>query len=132
MNQLRQLVEPFDKRLIQTKGGSFAASYVAHSEVEQRLLAVVGPHSFQVTDILRSNGVIEGCLGTLTVEIDGKEVTITEVGDCERPENWKTDGARLKDAASDAYKRCAMRVGVGLHLWSQEHFFIDKLLDKKE
>jgi hypothetical protein len=26
----------------------------------------------------------------------------------------------LKDAASDAFKRCAMRVGVGLHLWTKE------------
>lgn len=132
MNQLRQLVEPFDPRLIQTKGGSFAASYVAHSEVEQRILAVLGPISFGVTEILRCNGIIEGCLASMTAEIDGREVTVTEAGDCERPENWKTDGARLKDATSDAYKRCAMRLGVGLHLWSQEHFFIDKLLDKKE
>jgi len=127
MKQLAKLVEPFDERLIKTKGGSFAASYVAHSEVEQKLLATIGPHDFAVTEVLRgSDGKIEGCLARMAAVIDGEPVEIVEVGDCERPDNWKTEGARLKDAASDAYKRCAMRLGVGLHLWSQELFWLDK------
>ena len=133
MKQLAKLVEPFDQRLIQQKGGSFAASYVAHSEVEQKLLATIGVHDFAVTEILRGpDGIIEGCLGTMTAEVDGRAVTITEVGDCERPGNWKTEGARLKDAASDAYKRCAMRLGVGLHLWSQELYWLDKYFKSDE
>ena len=127
MKQLAKLVEPFDKRLIKQKGGSFAASYVAHSEVEQKLLATIGPHDFAVTEVLRGpDGKIEGCLARMAAVIDGEPVEIVEVGDCERPDNWKTEGARLKDAASDAYKRCAMRLGVGLHLWSQDMFWLDK------
>ena len=34
----------------------------------------------------------------------------------------------FKDAASDALKRCAMRLGLGLHLWAQEHYFLDQQL----
>ena len=52
----------------------------------------------------------------MTVEIDGQLVTVEEAGDVEQPFNWHTDGARLKDAISDAVKRCAMAFGVGLHL----------------
>lgn len=51
-----------------------------------------------------------------------------EAGDCEEPHNWKTDGQRLKDAMSDAYKRCAMRWGCGLHLWSQKEYFLHESL----
>ena len=70
----------------------------------------------------------------MTVEIDGELVTVEEVGDVEQPFNWKSDGARLKDAVSDAVKRCAMAFGVGLHLWSQyegqSEYFLDKQLEK--
>ena len=52
----------------------------------------------------------------------------------QNPTNWRTDGARLKDAVSDAIKRCAMAIGVGLHLWSQfegkSEYFLDKQLEK--
>ena len=70
----------------------------------------------------------------LTVEIDGQLVTVEEAGDVEQPFNWNTDGARLKDAISDAVKRCAMAFGVGLHLWAQfegkSEYFLDKQLEK--
>ena len=40
----------------------------------------------------------------------------------------------MKDAMSDAIKRCAMALGVGLHLWSQmgdqDEYFLDKQLAK--
>jgi hypothetical protein len=29
---------------------------------------------------------------------------------------------------SDALKRCAMRLGLGLRLWAQEHYFLDQQL----
>ena len=70
----------------------------------------------------------------LTVEIDGELVTVEEAGDVEQPFNWRTDGARLKDAVSDAVKRCAMAMGVGLHLWAQmdgqSEYFLDEQLKK--
>ena len=40
----------------------------------------------------------------------------------------------MKDAISDAVKRCAMALGIGLHLWSQfdgeSEYFLDKQLEK--
>jgi hypothetical protein len=63
--------------------------------------------------------------------IDGTEHTVTEAGDCENPGNWPHDGARLKDASSDAYKRCAMRLAaVGLHLWAGSDFYLFEKLSK--
>ena len=62
-------------------------------------------------------------------------MSVVEAGDVEKPDNWKTNGARMKDAMSDAIKRCAMALGVGLHLWSQmkgkDEYFLDKQLEKE-
>ena len=55
----------------------------------------------------------------LTAEIDGMVIRIEEVGDCESPSNWPHDGARLKDAMSDALKRCCARIGLGTHLYAK-------------
>ena len=37
----------------------------------------------------------------------------------------------LKNAISDAHKRCAMRVGLGLHLYAQDDYFLLKQLEGK-
>jgi hypothetical protein len=37
----------------------------------------------------------------------------------------------MKDAASDALKRCAMRMGLGLHLWSQDKYILHTTLESK-
>ena len=79
--------------------------------------------------------VITGVILALTVEIDGQLVTVEEAGDVEQPFNWNTDGARLKDAISDAVKRCAMAIGCGLHLWARHdgksEYFLDQQLSKE-
>ena len=126
MSQLDDLREPFADAVIQKAPQGKYGEYVKHSVVVERLLEAVGPYSFEIVEVIRAaDGHVEGCLASLTAEVDGRRVTITEVGDCENPTNWKTDGARLKDAASDAVKRCAMRLGVGLHLWSQDLHGLD-------
>lgn len=131
MSQLYELSKPFPQQLIKQKPGKFAASYVEHSVISQRLLEVVGPHTFTVDKpITNPDGSVVGCLATLTVEIDGRQVSITEVGDVERPGD--NNGSALKTAASDALKRCAMRLGVGLHLWSQENYYLHKSLERRD
>lgn len=131
MSQIYELSRPFPAALIKQKPGKFAASYVEHSVISQRLLEVVGPHTFTVDKpVTNPDGVVVGCLATLTVEVDGKTVTITEVGDVEHP--GTNNASNLKNAASDALKRCAMRVGVGLHLWSQDNYYLDKALEKRD
>jgi len=128
--QLYELARKFPEALIREKPGKFAAAFVEHSVIAQRLLEVVGPYDFAVDRIVTNpDGTVVGCTATLSCEIDGKRVTITEVGDVERPGD--NNGSALKTAASDALKRCSMRLGLGLHLWSQENYYLDKALEKR-
>jgi hypothetical protein len=69
--------------------------------------------------------VIVGAVWRLALVIDGRTVRLEEAGDVEAPHNWRHDGQRLKQAASDAIKRCAMRAGLGLHLWAGESYVLD-------
>jgi len=64
--------------------------------------------------------VVVGVMMRLTLEVDGKTCVYENVGDCEQPHNWDTDGKRLKDAVSDAKKRCSADAGLGLHLYFKE------------
>lgn len=131
MSQLSELARKFPETYVKTKPGKFAAAYVEHGVIVQRLLEVVGPYTFTVdTPVLNPDGVIVGCLGTLTVEIDGKTVSITEVGDVEHPS--PNNASNLKSASSDLIKRCAMRLGLGLHLWTGEAYYLDRSLGKAE
>jgi hypothetical protein len=131
MSQIAELAKPFTGKYVKTKPGGFAASYVEHGDITQRLLQVVGPFDFRIVDLIRNpNGEVEGCLAELTCEVDGQRVTVVEVGDVENPGN-KNNGARAKDAASDAIKRCAMRLGLGLHLWTGDHYFLDRVLEQE-
>lgn len=128
--QLYELARPFPESLVKAKPGKFAASYVEHSVISQRLLEVVGPHDFAIDRIVTNpDGVVVGCTATLSVTVDGRMVKVTEVGDVERPGD--NNGSNLKNASSDALKRCAMRLGVGLHLWSQDNYYLDKALEKR-
>lgn len=141
--QLRQLADPFPAALI--KKNPKGNIYVMHSVVNQRALSIVGPHSFSVTELVRSdlpefkastgtvyparNNVVVGVLADLTALIDDELVNITEAGDVDNAV-MRGDGENLKMAASDAYKRCWMRLGLGLHLWSGDTYFLDAQLDK--
>ena len=130
--QLYELSRPFPQSLVKQKPGKFAASYVEHSVVVQRLLEVTGPFTFRVDELIRdADGVVCGCLASLEVVIDGRPVVIREVGDVEHPQNGNA-GGNAKAAASDAMKRCAARLGLGLHLWSGDLYFLDKALEKRQ
>lgn len=125
MSQLARLARPFPPKYVKKPPAGKYGTFVPHDIVTQALLAIVGPYTLEVREtLLGPSGKIEGALVTLTVEIDGRTVSITEAGDCENPDNWKTQGARLKDAMSDGVKRCAMRLGLGLHLWSGDDYFL--------
>lgn len=131
---LQALARPFPERLIKKNPTGFG-QYVKHSVVVEKLLATVGPFDYRIVELIRGDtkdhtNVVVGCIAELTVTIDGRPTTVQEVGDCERPENWPNDGARAKDCSSDAIKRCAMRVGVGIHLWSGDDFALARALDR--
>jgi hypothetical protein len=145
---LVELSRPFPTDFVERKDGQ---DYVAHHVVNQRLLSIVGPFDFELVEVIRGDvaevapdstarsrrgqagtaalhHVVVGGIWRLTATIDGRQVRVEEVGDVGDVHNWAHDGARLKDAASDALKRCAMRLGLGLHLWAQEHYFLDQQL----
>jgi len=149
--QLAQLATPFPESLVENRPG--AGDYVAHHVVVQRLLAAVGPFSWARVAAIRGDvagaapdprgssararagtpdlvGVVVGAVWRLSVTVDGRDVTVEEVGEVDAPHNWPHDGAREKAAASDALKRAAMRLGLGLHLWSQGSYFLDRQLLK--
>ena len=148
IDQLYQLSRPFPLSLIKEAPAGRFGDYVPHSTVTERLLSIVGPFDFQVMEVIRGyapavigkdgtkelpsfvarDNAIVGCLATMGVTIDGQKVWITEVGDVDEP-SMNNDGTNLKYAASDAIKRCAMRFGLGLHLWSQDKYFLDKQLE---
>lgn len=148
MTDLPQLAKPFTGKYVKTKPNASGASYVEHSDITQRLLQVVGPYRYELVQVIRGHvpektnrknevmaalaDAVTGGVWRLTCTIDGREAVIEEVGEVEHPHNHDTDGSRLKFAASDAFKRCAMRVGLGLHLWCDDHYFLDKALAPAE
>lgn len=150
--QLTELSLPFPQKYIK-ENPSGGGVYVPHAIIKQRLLLVLGNYNLEVKEIIRGdvdavapnpNGtskkakagsparanVIVGAVCKLSAEIDGRYVSVEDVGDCENPQNWPHDGARLKDAISDCLKRCAANLGLGLHLWCKtpaEYFLYQKL-----
>lgn len=130
--QLERLARPFPARFV-SDAPSGHGTYVAHSVVNEKLLAVLGPFDFEVTEVIYDNERrVDGCLARLTVDVDGRPTTVVEVGECDNVAQKKTNGDRLKNAASDALKRCAMRLGVGLHLWSGDQFTLYDQLRTRE
>lgn len=154
LRDLTKLLHPFPQRVIH-KNPSGGGSYVKHAVVVQRILDVLGPPDTSLVHVLRGvvpgkapnpsgssarakagtpdlTDAVVGVVLRMEAVIDGKPWFCEEVGDCEEPNNWPHDGARLKDAFSDAYKRCAMRAGVALHLWAQEDFYLSEKLMKQD
>lgn len=143
-SQLRKLAEPIAERFIgHNDKGMDAAD---HTVITQLLHLYVPGWSFEIAEVLRSEvpekvtqkhtypgGVfVTGCIGRLTATVDGERVVIEEAGGVELAGMKDGDGERLKHATSDALKRCAMRLGLGLAIWAQENYFLHTSLDKRE
>lgn len=144
MSQLRKLAERIPDRYVgKSDKGMDAAD---HTVITQMLHLFVPGWSFEIVQVLRSEvpektgnnktwpgGMfVTGCIGRLTVTLDGERVVVDEAGGCELAGMKDGDGERLKHAASDALKRCAMRLGLGLHIWAQDAYFLDRSLDKRD
>lgn len=131
-DQLRTLCKPFPRSLIQAPAPGAYGDYVKHSAVTEKLLGAIGGVDTELVSVVRGeNGHVEGVVLKMTATIDGTTHTVTEAGDAVGGGNWSNDGQRLKDGFSDAYKRCAMRLGVGLHLWSGPDFFLSRVLENR-
>jgi hypothetical protein len=143
MSQLRKLATPIADAYIGKSGKGMDAA--DHTVIRQLLLLYLGPYSWEIDESIYSDmpelqtknntypggRMVSGCYGRLTAVIDGVSVTVREPGGVERPQMIDGDGERLKHAASDALKRCAMSEGLGLHIWAQQNYFLDRALDKR-
>ena len=105
---LRDLVKRIPASYVKTKPGGFQADYVSHADIQQILLAKIGPCTQEVKELIyNAEHQLQGCILRMTYEVDGQTVVIEEAGDVERP--GANNGANAKNAVSDAVKRCAMR-----------------------
>ena len=144
MSQLRELAKPFHGKYVQKAPQGKYGDYVSHSTINERLLQAVGPFSFELVQVVRGHAeeiktknktyaarenAVVGVVARLTATIDGRAVSIEEVGAEDSPA-MKGDGDNLKTSMSDALKRCAMRLGLGLHLWSGDLYFLDRALER--
>lgn len=144
MSQLAELAKPIPPKYVTKSDKGLDAA--DHTVITQLLHLRAPGWSFEIKEVLRSEVpekigksstwaggyFVTGCIGRLSCEIDGTAVVIEESGGVENAGMKDGDGERLKHAASDALKRCAMRIGLGLHIWAQQAYFLDRALEKTE
>ena len=131
MTQLQELAKRIPASYIKQKPGGFSADYCSHADIQQMLLAKLGPCSQEITQLIRNaEGQVQGVVLRMTFKIDGEIYIIEEIGEVERP--GPNDGVNAKASVSDGVKRCSLRVGLGLHLWAQESYVLDKALNNKK
>jgi len=125
---IKKLTKNFPKDVVkQAPKGKFG-SYVPHHLYTQRLVDVVGgQYNFLVKEVIRDkDNAVVGAICRL--EIEGLGV-VEEVGDVDTHAISRniTESEVLKLAVSDGIKRCCMRFGIGLELWTggvteEEHY----------
>lgn len=119
-----QLARKFpDKLISKLNKKTHSEDYINHSVITQRLLQVCGPFDWDIEVIFGADNKPIAVKGTLGVTIDGKAVKVSEIG-TDQNNAGKDDGDIIKEMASDALKRAAMRTGAGLHLWAQDQYFL--------
>jgi len=125
---IKKLTKNFPKDVVkQAPKGKFG-SYVPHHLYTQRLVDVVGgQYNFLIKEVIRDkDNAVVGAVCRL--EIEGLGV-VEEVGDVDTHAISRniTESEVLKLAVSDGIKRCCMRFGIGLELWTggvteEEHY----------
>lgn len=119
----RRLQAKYVRRL--SVSGRPPMDYAAHGVIRQALLRICGPYDWTVAGPYPSGDESEpvALIGTLTVTIDNDVVVVSGVG----------QGRDMKSAESDAIKRAAMNVGLGLHLWvDPDEYFLHPPADINE
>jgi hypothetical protein len=118
-----QLTAPFDVTFSDTRGG-VELTYVTGEQVTTRLNEVLGVNGWSFR-VLQHEINVEAdeawALGEMVAEIDGKTVTRQQFGSQKVKRSRSTGapldlGFDLKGAATDAMKKCASLLGVGLYL----------------
>lgn len=131
-----QLSKPWNKNLVKQLNKGFGnIDYVEHTQVTQKLIALIPDLNIEVGRYLHDtvediNGVrrrfVTGVEVKMSGTIDGNYVQRQEIGMCDKPffhadaNKVHNNGQRAKEALSDAIKRCAMRLGVGIELYDTD------------
>lgn len=133
MSILFELSKPLPPSMIQKAAPGKYGDYVNHADITQRLLSVVGLFDFELVEVIRGQApeivtksktyparenAIVGVVARLTIRTEDGIRSVEEVGSEDNPAMGH-DGENLKNAMSDALKRCAMRLSLGLQLWAQ-------------
>ena len=123
----QRLSAPFDVTFTDVRGG-VSITYASGEQIVRRLNEVlgVGGWSFRVLKHeIHSEADEAWALGELVAEIDGKSVIRQQFGS-QKLKRSRSNGAPLdigfdlKGAATDAMKKCASLLGVGLYLSRKE------------
>lgn len=125
---IKKLTKNFPKDVVkQAPKGKFG-SYVPHHLYTQRLVDVVGgQYNFFIKEVIRDkDNAVVGAICRLEIEGFG---VVEEIGDVDTHAISRniTESEVLKLAVSDGIKRCCMRFGIGLELWTggvteEEHY----------
>lgn len=122
-----RLAAPFDVTFGDTRGG-VDLEYVTGEQVTTRLNDELGFLNWSFRAVMHgihAEADEAWVLGELTVMLEGRTVTRQQFGSQKvkrsRASGTPLDiGFDLKGAATDALKKCASLVGVGLYLWKKE------------
>ena len=124
----KKLTKNFSKEVVQPPPPGKFGQYVPHHIYTQRLVDVLpGGYDFTFDAERDKDGAIVGAKCRLYLK--DADQTIEEVGDVNATtlSSKKTESEILKLAVSDGLKRCCMRIGLGLELWtgdmSEEEFY---------
>ncbi len=123
----KKLTANFPKSVVKKAPQGKFGDYVPHHIYTKRLVDVVGGKYNFTYDIIRDkDNAVVGAKCTLEIDDLG---TVQEVGDVDRHALARnlTESEILKLAVSDGIKRCCMRFGIGLELWTgdtteEEHY----------
>ena len=123
----KKLIKDFPKSVVKPAPKGKFEDYVPHHIYTQRLVDVIpGGYDFTFTEIRGKDNAIVGAKCKLFIK--ETDQTIEEVGDVTKYQlESNTESEVLKLAVSDGIKRCCMRIGMGLELWTggateEEHY----------
>ena len=123
----KKLIKDFPKSVVKPAPKGKFGDYVPHHIYTQRLVDVIpGGYDFTFTEIRDKDNAIVGAKCKLFIK--ETDQTIEEVGDVTKYQlESNTESEVLKLAVSDGIKRCCMRIGMGLELWTggateEEHY----------
>jgi hypothetical protein len=124
----KKLIKDFPKSVVKPAPKGKFGDYVPHHLYTQRLVDVIpGGYDYTYEIVRDKDNSIVGAKCKLYIK--DAEQTIEEVGDVDTNALKRniTESEILKLAVSDGIKRCCMRLGIGLELWTggtteEEHY----------